>query len=301
MKVLITGASGLLGTELTRELRINGNNCDVLAPSRKELDLFDKSLVEKYIQHHRPTHVYHLAATVMGVGGHSLFPLKSHDENNLIDSNIFAALKQYPPTWIYYSSSVAAYGHPYTSLPLKESELLIGAPHKSEFGYAISKRKAIRDLDWLRAEMGVTYIYGLTTNLFGDSDRFQNGNGHVIISLLTKALMARQTGEQLRPWGSGNASRDFISSKDAARILTDIIGLNVGLLNIASGNELRISSIVELIAKKMDLSNGFEFTGSQEGITRRWCDITNLSRYTNLENLESVNEYIDRFIKLKLS
>lgn len=60
MKVLVTGARGLLGSALTRVARERGS--DVLAASREDLDITDPAAVEGVLGTFRPDVVYNCAA-----------------------------------------------------------------------------------------------------------------------------------------------------------------------------------------------------------------------------------------------
>jgi GDP-L-fucose synthase len=244
----------------------------------------NKEEVENFVSLHKPTHVFHLAARVFGIEGHKNFPAKCLLENNQIDNNVFHSLFKHIPQWIYYSSSVAAYGYPYVEMPLKEQHWSLGRPHESEFGYAMSKRNALSYLELLANLYNVKYVYGLTTNLFGNGDKFLKGNGHVVVSLLEKAKLAKEQGVQLKVWGNGTASRDFLSIQSATRILMDLVNTDARVLNIGSGQEISILRIAEAVSEVFDLSEGFVFTGENEGITNRVCDITKLKKFSRTAN-----------------
>ena len=112
MKIWITGSTGSLGQELVKQLRVSHPHAILLAPSRSELDLSEKEAVRRFVSFHKPTHVFHLAAKVFGISGHKEQPASSLIENTLIDYALFSVLIDFPPEWIYYSSTVAAYGYP---------------------------------------------------------------------------------------------------------------------------------------------------------------------------------------------
>lgn len=59
MRVLITGGSGQLGTELLKRLP---EGAEVFAPTRDELDLSNASAVEAYARQLAPTHILHAGA-----------------------------------------------------------------------------------------------------------------------------------------------------------------------------------------------------------------------------------------------
>jgi len=280
MRIWVTGGQGSLGSCLVDALTEEFPNAQIAAPGSDVLDLLDREKVSKYVRDLRPTHVFHLAARVYGIEGHKEYPQRSLLENSAIDNNVFNALFEHPPQWIYYSSTVAAYGFPFITPLLEESEWNIGNPHESEYGYAMAKRHALAYLHTLGKVHNVKYVYGLTTNLFGSGDRFLEGRGHVVVSLLKKAKIANETDNPLVVWGKGEASRDFLSTKSASRILIDLIDKHLEVTNIASGSEISINRIADEISKAFNLNKGYIFTGENEGITRRICNIDKLKKYS---------------------
>jgi GDP-L-fucose synthase len=280
MKIWVTGGNGSLGSSLISALTSQFPNVEILAPSRNDLDLSVPKEVLDFVEKTRPTHVYHLAAKVYGIQGHSSDPMGSLLENTLVDYSVFNALLKFPPEWIYYSSTVAAYGYPYVKLPLSESDWLSGEPHFSEYGYAMAKRHALSYLRILEMHCGVKYAYGLITNLFGTGDRFLEGRGHVVISLLERAKESLRNDSGLDVWGTGSASRDFLSVGDAAKILVELIDVHAETVNIASGTEISIKTLAELVVENFGIRKGLSFTGNREGITQRWCDISKLRTYS---------------------
>ena len=277
MKIWVTGAAGSLGQELVKTLGASHPDAILLAPSRAELDLSDKVAVREFVLLNHPTHVFHLAAKVFGIAGHKEQPSSSLTENTLIDYSVFSALIEYPPEWVYYSSTVAAYGYPYKNLPLLEDDWLSANPHESEMGYAFSKRHGLSYLEILHATSGAKFVYGLTTNLFGSGDRFLEGRGHVVISLLERAAKHADTDRPLQVWGDGTASRDFLSTKTASRLIIDLIDMHAGVVNVASGQEIYIKEIAIEIAREFGLIKGVEFIGINQGVTRRVCSVEKLA------------------------
>lgn len=297
MKIWVTGAAGSLGQELVKTLGVTHPDAILLTPSRAELDLSDKEAVREYVFLNHPTHVFHLAAKVFGIAGHKEQPSSSLIENTLIDYSVFSALIEFPPEWVYYSSTVAAYGYPYKKLPLNEDDWLSANPHESEMGYAFSKRHGLSYLEMLRATHGTKFVYGLTTNLFGSGDRFLEGRGHVVISLLEKAAKNVDTDTLLEVWGDGTASRDFLSTKTASRLMIELIDKQAGVVNVASGQEIYIKEIAIEIAKEFGLVKGVEFIGINQGITRRVCSIEKLVSLVDSANEINSKDELLREIK----
>ena len=150
MKIWVTGGSGNLGLALMQVLQLEFPDSEILAPNKSALDLLDSEKVANFVSNFRPTHVFHLAACVYGIQGHKEFPYKSLIQNTLIDNNVFSALFDTPPDWVFYASTVAAYGYPFPNLPISEVYWDSGGPHVSEFGYAMAKRHAYSYLSLLK-------------------------------------------------------------------------------------------------------------------------------------------------------
>lgn len=298
MKILITGASGSLGTELAGCLKKRITGAEIFTPSRSELDLRDPVKVETYLKSTKPTHVYHLAGTVYGIHGNKLHPEKALLDNSLIDHSVFSGLFLYPPKWIFYASTVATYGFPFHGDLLREKDWLKGDPHSSEFGYAMAKRHSRSYLEVIYKHFGTHYSYGLLTNLFGVGDRYMDGKGHVIVSLLHKGSEAAKDSRLLEVWGSQESSRDFLSTDDAAELLVDLLGVHTGVVNIASGQEIYISEIVKEIVAKFKISDGYRFTGENTGVISRVCSIDEIRKYTKrVEEIDSRNKVSELVFK----
>ncbi len=291
MRIWVTGGSGALGQELVQRLSSKYPDADLRYPTSSDLNLENFLRVQEFVSEYKPTHVFHLAARVFGVGGHSKTPEASLLANTRIDNSVFDAMFLNPPRWIYYASTVATYGFPYDELPLAETFFLKGTPHESEYGYAMSKRLGLSYLEILEKQHEVGFVYGLSTNLFGHGDRFLNGGGHVIVSLLEKAKKARAESKVLSVWGEPTSSRDFLSTKSAAKIITELVNQNVGIVNIASGQEITIEEISKLICKEFELTNGYEFTHEMQGIPNRVCSIRKLLNFSKyVEEVDSWKE-----------
>ena len=292
LKIWITGGNGSLGREVINALEKNRPDLKILAPSRAELDLTKKEQVEDFVGLHKPAYVIHLAAKVYGISGHRADPAGCLIDNTKIDFHVFSSLLEHPPRWIFYASTVAAYGYPYKTLPLMESDWLSGLPHESEFGYAMAKRHSLSYLHILKTQYQSDYTFGLITNLFSLNDRFQSGNGHVLISLLEKAKEAKANKLALQVWGDGSSSRDFLPASLAAEVIVDLIGKHTGVVNIASGTEITIKQIVAELIEVFDLQGGAEFLGINSGIGRRYCSSERLGLYTSTHRGQSILEMI---------
>ena len=90
MKVLITGAHGMVGRNITEYLNDN-SNFSLLTPSKKELNLLNGSEVRDYLQKHKPDFIIHCAGVVGGIQANIKYPVKFLVENTIIGINLINA------------------------------------------------------------------------------------------------------------------------------------------------------------------------------------------------------------------
>lgn len=271
--LLITGSTGVLGTALVKLLKSKGFN-KLLTPKRQEMDLLDSLSTETYFSKYRPQAIIHLASCVFGLGGNLKYQMKSVIENTTINNNIFASIEKYPVKDFFYAGTVASYPFPYRTMPLNEDSFFDGLPHYGEYGYAMSKKHAHTYLKILSKEIGLRYTYGIFTNLYGQNDRFDSENGHVIPSLIRKAYVSSQTGDAMEVWGDGKAERDFLHTEDAAKAILLCMDQNNEnrLINISSGIGVSIGFIAETLSILAKVPRLIFSTDKPVGIPRRIVD-----------------------------
>jgi GDP-L-fucose synthase len=244
-KVVVTGASGLMGKALVDELRANGGR-PVVALTSHDADLTNFPATVELFQHHRPVIVYHLAARVAGIMGNLRAQGEAYYDNVRINTNVIEAARLSGATKVVAMGSAAIYSD-IVQLPMREEDIWLGAPHGSEAGYAHAKRGMLAQLHAYQDQYGLDYAYGVSTNLFGPHDRFNEQQGHVLPSLISKFHRAAHGSRTVTVWGSGTPQRDFLYSKDAARALR-LIGEDFsGPINLATGSSISIQETAELI------------------------------------------------------
>ena len=129
-KILVIGASGQIGTDLTMELRHRFGNDNVIASDIKppvdavlnsgpfvEVNVLDKPGVEEVIDKYQITEIYHLAAILSGNAEKA--PKRSWDINMEGLFNILDIVKDKKLDKIFWPSSIAVFGPstPQTNTP----------------------------------------------------------------------------------------------------------------------------------------------------------------------------------------
>jgi len=205
-RVLITGVSGVAGRALVQELTVSGY--EVIGANSARADLTRRDQAEELLDAIRPTYVVHLAGRVHGIMGNIHSQGQAFYDNIQINTNVVEASRRVGVKKIVAMGSTAIYSD-IVSLPMREDDLWLGAPHYSEGGYAHAKRAMIAQLEAYREQYGMDYSFAVSTNLYGPGDKFDEAHGHVLPSLVSKVHRAQTLGIPLEVWGTGTVTRDF--------------------------------------------------------------------------------------------
>lgn len=121
-KILITGAAGQIGTELTFALRRKYGSDNVLATDIKEpvngavildgpfeiLDALDKKSLVKLVRDFKVNHIYHLSAMLSATG--EKYPVAGWDLNMISLLNVLEVAREEHLERVFWPSSIAVFG-----------------------------------------------------------------------------------------------------------------------------------------------------------------------------------------------
>ncbi len=296
-RILVTGASGLVGTALISELKRHGYE-NIIPLTREHCDLLNFAAVNLFFEAVQPDVVFHLAASVYGIGGNVVNRGAIFLNNNLMNTHVIEASRLSGVKKIIAMGSIAAY--PQTCIaPIKESHIWDGPPHHSESSYSHSKRAMLAHLEAYQENYDLDFAYVISTNLYGPNDKFDPQFGHVIPSLIRKFYEAKRDARDVQIWGDGTAARDFLYSKDMAHALHLIMNKYSGSINIASGIESKIKSVISVLSDYFEMHHQIKWDSSMPN-GRAYCslDLKNMKAlpFTSIYSLEAgLKETIDWF------
>lgn len=257
---LVTGASGLLGSEIIRE------SSDSIGLSSKDCDLTESNHAILALEEDRVDTVIHCAARVGGVKANTDYVADFFDDNVKMNMNVLNACKERGLKLVSVLSTCIYPDAPYVKYPLTEDQLHMGPPHSSNFGYAYAKRMLEVQSRAYRQQHGCNFISVIPNNLYGTNDNYDLNTGHVIPALIRKFHEAKIFGaSHAGIWGSGKPLREFTFARDAAKIILWLSENYSGEepVNIGNPEQVSIMELARMIAEEIGYEGGIIFDVSK--------------------------------------
>jgi nucleoside-diphosphate-sugar epimerase len=296
MKVLVTGGTGFLGIHVVAELEKRGHKVDVLPPpdEKSGYDLTDMcDVVAAYSRPMSPDAVIHLAAKCGGIGANMRRPGEFFRDNILMGINMIDVARTCGIKKFVCIGTVCAYPE-HTPVPFKETDLWKGYPEPTNGAYGIAKKALLVMLQAYRQQYGFNGIYLMPVNLYGPCDHFSLEDSHVIPAMIRKFDTAKNTNQStVQLWGTGNASREFLYVKDAARGIVDALEKYNGAdpINLGQGQEYTIRDLAETIRTEVGYEGLIKWSVSKlDGQPRRCLDTSRAKELFGFEATTSFSE-----------
>lgn len=306
-RIFVTGGTGLLGSAL-QECISDDENCHVLYLDRSHCDLLNVDQVKTLFNLLKPTHVIHLAARVGGLFDNLNNNLEFFEQNVKINMNVLHECYHSPSVEKVISCLSTCIFPDKITMPMTVDKLHMGLPHHSNIGYSFAKRM-------MDAENRILYrkdkpfLGVIPTNMFGPHDNFDLEKGHVIPALIHKCYVAKRDSLPFFIRGSGKPKRQFLYSKDAAKLIVRLMDTydDVEPIILAPPEEYSISEVVEKIVTLFGFDGEviYENLGDpksqNDGQERKYADGSRINElfpdfvYTEFD--EALKETIDWFVQ----
>ncbi len=285
-KILITGASGMVGKHLVDmcldkgyyvrgvDIRLDnryleekywGDNFDFFQADLRDFDRC-KVLVDDIDV------VFHVA----GVKGS---PKRAAEQPNdyftpmlQMNTNIAEASRLEGVDWYVYTSTVGVYQ---PAEVFKEDDVWKTYPSENDKYAGWVKRLGELQLDCFETHYGLkNYSIVRPANIYGEYDEFGE-ESTVIASLVKKGYHD----DLLSVWGDGTPIRDFIHAEDVARgILMSYENQITEPINLGSGDGVRIKDIASIVATHYGKEIEYDTT-KPNGDNKRLMDMTRANSY----------------------
>ena len=269
-KLLVTGGNGLVGSAIEADVKIG-----------REFDLVNSTQTAKAFEIHKPTHVIHCAGKVGGLGGNMNYKGEYFYDNLMINTNVIEESRKAGVTNLVAFLSTCVFPDS-IEYPLTEKKIHLGEPHSSNDPYAYAKRMSDIQIRAYREQYGVKYTSVIPCNIYGPNDNFSMTHGHVIPMLMYKIYQAQQNRSELFIWGDGSPLREFIYSKDVARLAEWAVDNydEAEPLILSTSEEISIAEVVELLVDAFNFKGAVRFDKTKpNGQHRKPSDNSKLKSY----------------------
>ncbi|BBO86915.1 NAD-dependent epimerase/dehydratase family protein [Desulfosarcina ovata] len=245
MKILVTGASGFLGTFLCNKLEDKGH--DILGLNSTNCDLTDERAIFN-LGHDKYDLIFHLAAWTQAGD----FCLRHPGEQWIINQKINTHLLTWwqacqPQAKLIAMGTSCSYS---TDRRLKEENYLSGQPIDSLFSYAMTKRMLYAGLIALNRQYHLRYLCVIPSTLYGPGYHTDGRQMHFIFDLIRKIIRGKLYGKPVILWGDGRQRRELVYIEDFVDIMLRLNDCcENDIINIGSGKEYSIRHFARRICE----------------------------------------------------
>lgn len=285
MRFLVTGGAGFIGSALSNRLLSEGHDVAVLDDlsngERARLDPvidFTEGDIDNipllWSLLYEVDCVYHLAARV-SVAESVLHPRDYNRVNVGGTVSLMEAMRDTGVQRVVFTSSGAIYGR-LLHEPIREDD-----QPNPDSPYAVSKWAAEQYIHTIGELWGIETVALRIFNAYGPNQSLPLSHAPVVPRFLQQAL----TGGSVVLFGDGQQSRDFVYVDDVVDALISSAtagNVNRGIINIGSGVEVSINSLVDHIEQVTGLSvNRIYNPAGAGGVPRLVADISQATALLN--------------------
>ena len=282
-KILITGASGMVGKHLVDMCLDKGyyvRGTDIRYDNRYDIYAKDFEFYQADLRDFDDCrNVVAGMDVVFQVAGVKGSPKRAAEQPNdyftpmlQMNTNMAEAARLQGVDWYVYTSTVGVYQ---PAEVFKEDDVWKTYPSENDKYAGWVKRLGELQLDCFETHYGLkNYSIVRPANIYGEYDEFGE-ESTVIASLVKKGC----NDKLLSVWGDGTPIRDFIHAEDVARgILMSYENKITEPINLGSGDGVRIKDIASIVATHYGKEIEYDME-KPNGDNKRLMDMTRANSY----------------------
>ena len=251
-KILVAGGTGLIGQQLTKQLIDLGADLFVcsldskkMAPKGiKEYYNLDMTVKENCI---KVCEGKNIVFSLLGATGSPATNFKNPatfmmgnllTALNMLEGARLANVEEY-----MYTSTYGVYSN---TGEMIEDKMWDNNPSENDKFAGWAKRMGELQVEAYKKQYNWNKIYVVRpANIYGPFSNFDDKNSMVVASLIKKFCSNK---EEVNIWGDGSPIRDFVYSKDIARMMIEVVEKEIPVpINLGSGDGVSIAELANVI------------------------------------------------------
>ena len=252
--ILVTGATGFLGTRVCRRLDALG-----LAYERTSLslgtDLRDRSAAIALFERVGARKVLHCASFVGGIQYGYKYPADIFSNNLPMIANVFEAARLTGVQRIVNPISNCVY--PAHLTLFREEELWDGPLHESVMVYGLARKISWAGAWAYHRQYGLDTVNLILSNMYGPEDHFEAERSHALSALVKKFADAKREGApEVVVWGTCTPVREWLYVDDCAEAMIRALDCEATEepVNVGVAQGVSVKELAETIGRRV----GFE-------------------------------------------
>ncbi len=247
--ILVTGATGFLGTRLCGMLEKKG--LEFTKTSRSlGLDLRDEERSVEFFKTIRPDYVLNCSAFLGGVQFGYEHAAEMFRNNMLMQLSLLEACKQSEVKRLI--NPIGNCSYPGEAVLYTEKEFWNGPLHESVKAYGLAKKSFCVGSWAYGKQYGLDVINLIFSNMYGPCDHFDEVRSHAVGAMIMKFVRAKKDNlPEVVIWGTGKPIREWLYVDDAcdAMIRAMDIAPYDDIINVGVSKGYTITETAEIISK----------------------------------------------------
>ncbi|MEM9496069.1 MAG: GDP-L-fucose synthase [Pseudomonadota bacterium] len=277
-RIYVAGHRGMVGGAILRALEAGGYG-NLITRTRQQVDLTDKTAVDRFFAEEKIDYVFVAAAKVGGILANDTYGGDFIRENLYIQTNIIDAAHRNGAKKLLFLGSSCIYPK-LAEQPISEASLLTGAMEETNLPYAVAKIAGKVMCDAYRRQFGFDAFTVMPSNVYGVGDNFDPQSSHVAAGLMRRIHEAkRDAAPEVVAWGTGSPMRELVDADDLADACVFLMNNynNGAMINAGSDQEISIRDLTYMLADIIGYEGEIRWdTSKPDGTPRKIMDNTRI-------------------------